>query len=571
VATFTHSLPIEAVQPTLLYALTATQNNGPGFGPVELVDWAQANGSAAGAVTALGNPKPANDETAVNGATPADGTTGGLDWFEDFHVVPRSFSFGNLLSDQSEALEVFSAYRREVKQWTAFTNNAGAGVALGGAPSLSASMDPLTGYQITLEVSTSGPPFVDSTIVFTFGAVSISVPIDLQRIALWGARPQQPFRERLAFLTDVQEPVDGSEVRISVRDYPRHAWEYQHLIAEGLEVQVLENLLFDLHSQNFGVPVWFEECALTAAATAGDISVTVSSTSYRDFRVGGAAVVYTSQSTFDVLELTAIGASSLTFSSPLINSYAVGASVFPLAVCRVPSQVTGARYPVNLQQLAIRFESVDNVADLADASAFATYNSKVLISENPMRGSTVRFAHQQRIERLDGLVGNVYQFSPWDRNKREHALTFRADGLQAVWELRGLLHALRGRATSFYVARSSSDFVVVANIASGLSTLDVSHVGYTQFVRSRQPKNAIRVTLADGTTIDRAITSSAEVSSTVERLTVSVAWSSTVAVADVARVEYIEEVRFATDTFLIEYARAGAIARMTAPVVTVFG
>ncbi len=43
----------------------------------------------------------------------SDAYSGFAEWFENFHVVPRSFDFGNILSTQTSPLEVFSGYRTE--------------------------------------------------------------------------------------------------------------------------------------------------------------------------------------------------------------------------------------------------------------------------------------------------------------------------------------------------------------------------------------------------------------------------------------------------------------------------
>ena len=39
--------------------------------------------------------------------------TPGIDWFEKFHVIPRAFDFGQVVSDQEEDVEVYSAYRED--------------------------------------------------------------------------------------------------------------------------------------------------------------------------------------------------------------------------------------------------------------------------------------------------------------------------------------------------------------------------------------------------------------------------------------------------------------------------
>lgn len=501
-------------------------------------------------------------------------SSGGFDFFEDFHVVPRAFDFGNLLSDQSTPIEVFSAYRRESMPWSTFTNNAGAGVELGGEPSLPVTVAALTSFQMTLDVSTAGDPFVDSTLVFFFsGTGTITVPIVIQRIVLWGLNPELPYSETLGFLTDIHPSKDGSEQRAALRKNPRQAWGYSYIIEEGSQAQILENMLFDFQSRNFGVPVWFEDAELTVAVIAGDTTITVNDTAWRDFHVDGRAVIFTDQGTFDVLEIDSLTSTSLTFSSPSLNSYVVGAKVYPLAVCRTTGLISGDRFPVGLQRAQLQFSNIANDINIGDLSAFSSYNGKLLLDNgNSMIAGNVRHSFRQDLVTVDGGVGLVLQDSTWDRHKRGNVFTLRAEGRQAIWEMRQMIHALRGRNLSFYVPRDSDDLTAAADLLSASNTIDVDNVGYAQFVRNRSPRNHIRINFVDGSTpVLRAVTASVNVSTAVDRLTVDTNWASTITVAEISRIDFVELVRLDTDKVRIDYDPSGHRARMVAPILGLFG
>lgn len=538
-----------------LQAYDAGAELGDGFGDFTAVDQKQAAGGGVG----YGQ----ENEQA----------SGGFDWFEDFHVVPRAFDFGNLLSDQSTAIEVFSAFRHDVKEWTSFTNNAGAGVELGSAPALPTNADPLSGFAMTLDVDAAGDPIVDSTLVFDFSGVgTITVPIEIQRIVLFGLEPELPFSEELEFVSTVNRSKDGTEKRASIRPLPRVAWDFEYLAEEGDEAQILENLLFDYQARSFGVPGWFFDSFLTTAATAGDTSVAVDSTAYRDYRVGGLAVVFTSQGVFDVVEITTIGATSLAFSSPLVGSYAVGTKVLPLSPSLVSPRVDQGRYPVGLQRLRLRFTAIDNSVDLADFSAFSTYKGRLLLDrDNSLRGATVPGSFVQAIVEQDGAAGLVYRETSVDRHRRGYQLILRAEGRQAVWEMRRMVYGLRGRAISFYVPRASDDLTPVADLLNASAALSVANVGYANFVRARAPKNEIRISFVDGSTpLLRTITDAATSTPAIDVLTVDTPWPSTITPAEISRIEYVEKVRLDTDRVRIEYDRSGVRARLIAPLVGVF-
>lgn len=495
-----------------------------------------------------------------------------FDWFEHFHVVPRSFDFGNLLSDQSVPIEVFSAFRSQAHTWTNFVNNAGVGVELVGLPTLPVTMFAQQGIQMTLDVSTSGDPFVDETLDFFFDVSTILVPIEIARVVLWGNRPEQEYTETLSFLTDVLRAKAGSEKRTSLRKNPRQFFDFDYFESEGTEKQTLENLLFDWQARTFGVPVWFDECFLTAAASIGALSITVDSTDLRDFRVGGLVCVFTSQGVFDVSEISAKTSTTISLVSPLLNAYAVGASVFPLRICEAPGTIEGGRYPWGLSTKAIRFRVNDNDSNLANLAPFSTFNGKLLLDRgNSVLSATARETFTIEIIDHDNATGVREIGSPWPSHKRGHLLSLRAEGRQAVWELRGLLHAIRGRQVSFYIVRDSDDLLPTANLISGSNVLTCANVGYAQFVRQRQPKNVLRINFASGAApLFRTVLSSSNPSASVDQLVLDANWPSTFTPAQISRIEYVEKVRFDTDDLRIEYRPQAQLAHLVAPIMAVF-
>lgn len=496
-----------------------------------------------------------------------DSSSALFDWFEDFHVLPRSIELGNVLTDQSVAIEVFSAFRRVAREWTSFVNNAGTGIELVGEPSLAIEVPPLTGYTMTLEVSATGDPFVESSIDFVFDVGTISIPITLQRLVVWTLVPEMPFAEIAGALTDVLETISGREQRIALRKNPRQSFQFRYLIDDGAERQRAENLLFAWQSRTFGVPVWTDDTELTSAATAGDLVLNVGDTSYRDFRVGGLVIVYEDEDSYDVGTIAAFDATTITVESGILSSYAAGVAVYPIGTFRLPQTVRGVRWPVNLSTLEVVFRSTANDVDRGDLTPFDSLNGKLFVTENVFASGTNGETFNKRAVIIDSETGIEVVSSPWEVHRRGTTLTLRAVGRQAIHELRGLVYALRGRQVSFYLARSTSDLIPVATLSSGSATLDVTNVGFSQFAQQIQPRNLIRITFVDGSTpLIREILSSSISSATVEQLTMTETWSTTIAADEIARIEFVEKVRLDDDDVSIEIDAIGRVARVSAPV-----
>jgi hypothetical protein len=573
-ATFAQAVDAEQLPVTFNGVLAGVVFNSGVFGPPTLQVIGEGDQATGVATLTKVNAKGAiNPQTWVG--QEFQQAASGFDFFESFHVIPRSFDFGNLLSAQSVPIEVYSAYRRDSHTWSTFLAvSPTSGLSLAGDPTLPSVVEPQFGHAMTLEVATVGDAFIDDTLDFTFSTMTIMVPIIVKRIVLWGIKPEMPYTEFLGFLTNVYNAISGKEKRESVRKNPRQGWGFDYIMEEGVEAQTLENLLFDFQSRTFGIPVWHDGSALTAAAAAGATTVTVDSTAFRDYRVGGLVVIFTSLSTFDVLEIGAGGITSttLTFIAPTVNAYAAGVEVYPLRTCLTTKQISGARWPVGLRRKQIKFTATDNDADLADLSAFSSYKSKLFLDNgNSMLQGTVAAGHFQEFVTVDGEVGLIEQSSTWDRNKNKGQFTLRASGRQAVWEMRQLVHSLKGRWISFYIPSDSDDLTANANLVSGSNTIDVDNVGYTQFVRDRQPKGDIRITFVDGSPpLLREITGSTSPTTTTDTLTVDSNWPSTITPAEIARIEYVEKVRLDTDDVRLEFDASGHRARLVSPIVSLF-
>lgn len=516
---------------------------------------------------------PSNNSKTLDNAVLGDRATPGAEtWWESFHVIPRDFDFGNLLSTQTEPIEVYSAFRRLDQDWTAFVNNAGAGVSITGIPAFPYTFVPQSNgaLTLTLVVSPSGQPVVDATLDFVFGTVpqTVPVPITLKRVVLFAVQPELPFTERLEWLTEVMPHVDGTEQRHSGRKNPRQLFEWDFILEDGPERAFFHNVIFDWQARIFGLPIWSEATRTDQLIAVDDLTVNVNSTAFADYRVGGLVLIFSSRNTFDVVELASFDATSLTLTSGVLNSYPVGTLVMPLRTGVARRQIQGSRFLSGDARLKMQFRVDDNDVDLADVSPFNSYNSKVLLDGcNSVRGQMSE-QFERDIVLFDHAIGIPEQTSPWDVGKRISQLALLGFEQQGLWELRGLLHALRGRQISFYVPSFTNDFTVDGDIAAGL-ILNVANVGYTQFVQNRQPRNLIRIIYNNGDPDDiRQIVSSSEVDATREALTLDIALAARPA-SEVEKIMYVEKVRFDSDSIQIRHELGERMWRVTSPIRTV--
>lgn len=500
----------------------------------------------------------------------------GNTFFERMHVIPRKFELGNVLSTQTVPVEIHNAFRRTPQSWTSFVNNAGDGITLIGQGTLPRTiLNQASISNLNLEVSTVGPPTVDTTLDFGFAVpVTLEIPISLRRVILFGVVPPElPYTEQLEFLTDIQVSKDGTEQRMALRQDPRQIFRFRFGVEEGDERTTIENLLFARQGATFGVPVWHESAALTSDIAVGTSVIPVDSTDFADFRDTGFIVIYQDRDNFDVATTTAKTSTSITVDVPTTNAYSAGTTVFPLRLAVMSQTSATQRYPVNLSFMTMEFRVIDNFpGDIQSAAAFNTYDGKVLIDNPNFVQGTTPEQWERRVFDFDPGNGRVFRstFTPQARHTSQR--TFWTSTRQGVWELRQLLHFLHGQQISFFAPIDSNDLTATSPLVSGVNTVEVENTSYSQTVESLSPRRDIRVSFNNGSApILRRITSAVEVSSAIERLTLDSTWPSNVPLDEIERIEFVEKQRFATDTFSIEYQLGGArAARMSAPVRTVF-
>ena len=479
--------------------------------------------------------------------------TPGFDWFERVHIIARDIAFGSILSQIQRAFEIYNAYRTQAIELQSLTNTVDAGVTVPDLPSLPESIESQSGLALTMQVSELGAPTFDGDLTWTFDVGAFPQGISGERLILWFFEPEEEVDEFLEWRTQVLQKRTNKEQRIEQREHPRQSFEIDYRLT-ARERQQARLRLMDWQGQSFGLAIWTEAVWSTAAASATD-TVNVWDTRYSDFRVGGLAVVLLDGDTFDVLEIASKTTTSITFTTNLQNSYPANVPVIPVHVSRMRSNNAGRRWRLNLEEISIGWAVVDNAVDLADASAYGSYSGRILISDcNFLPGGTAPEGFRFRVYDVDALTGIVDRSRLWERNLEDGQLGLVALTRQEKWQIRQLLHALRGRVVAFYLPTFADDLVVVDTLTATLNTMDVEHVGYNRFAQERDPARHLRITFTDGTSLEREVLSSSVVSDTVERLSLDGVWPSTKTASEVSRVEFYQLVRLAADRVRIQHA-----------------
>ncbi len=176
---------------------------------------------------------------------------------------------------------------------------------------------------------------------------------------------------------------------------------------------------------------------------------------------------------------------------------------------------------------------------------------------NKVGGATLVDSFNRNLQRIDNETAPIIQFTDWLSSHTASVKGFFGEGNQRIWEVRQLVHALRGSQLSFYLPTFYFDLIVVDDLASGSALMDIEHIDYTSYINGTEPNKSIWIELTDGTILTRQVESSIELDADTERLTVDVVWATTITPVEISRVSLLRLVRIANDQVRFEHQYVG--------------
>jgi len=415
-------------------------------------------------------------------------------WYEIGHLLPRvAQELGNIISQQAIAIDFYNADRFEGLTITSVTDNLGSGTTIAGVPATPFTIASQDSIVATVTVATVGDLNVNAS--YTFHADTgddYTFFITGTRIVIFPIRPETPMREHLVFETAILEADDGTEQRHALRKVPRGIFEMTIKDSRKLT----EILLFDRQSKVVAFPAWHEP-AFAQPITAADFTVTVNTTDYANFYVGGYAIVFKDEFTFDALRIDSMTSTTLTFDTPVSQSYVANTQVMPLLTAYFNHSVSATKAVYNDQTFNIRMNTFAEDNDIASAAAFSTYLGKPLLDDPNLITGALQEVFERKVVVLDNVTGLWEEYSNWDRTKRRSIKGFKTRTRQELWELRQFLHYLKGQQVSFYVPTFTKDLVPNQTLVNTTALFQMNHIGYNFNVRERDPKVFFRMLLKD--------------------------------------------------------------------------
>jgi len=368
---------------------------------------------------------------------------------------------------------------------------------------------------------------------------------------VWSFYPNwaSPVVERLEFSTDVLGSGTGVEQRRKLRDTPRRSFEFDLLLRGSARTY------FDLWNRKFGVsecwlPLWPDVTRLTAIAAPGS-TVLFADPSFRDFRPGeGAVLIGDDPFIYELVEISDVGADSVTVSAETERWWGKGARLLPARLAALTEQPVMQRRGDDISTTTVRLETTQpNVWD-AEYEISGFDGLPVLLSRpNEIKDMTVEFARLYAL--FDPGFGKRKLFDRAARSftTQEHA--WHLSGAQARSDFRSMVYALQGRLRPVWLPTFAADLKPFAPAVAGSNFLNVETTGLAA-TGLQAGREYIVVELSGGGFLFRRVNGVLSFGN-YERVSLNANWPVNLAIRDIRRISFMDVARLDQDSVQITH------------------
>lgn len=482
------------------------------------------------------------------------------DLYNRVYLSPSNIDVGNLTGTISRDIEIWNAFLVP-ETCTAFIAETLDGITFNAATGFV--LAPLGSRTIRATFLMDGPPIISGRLRMQFGALEVSVSFAGRRIVAWVWRPDAPMTETLEWLTEIIESRDGSEQRRRLRNAPRQGFDVQVTAPESV-AQVMDTAVYGWQARSWAMPMWAEQAVVATPLAAGATSVAVDATA-SDYRAGGLAMLWQSETVNEVLQVQAVAAGLVTFALPTTVAFTARTVLMPVRTARMTGPARRDDNAAGHAKFSASFIVTDN-ADLPGAAAPVQYAGyDVLLDALYTQGGVVRRDIDRPVEAIDFGKGIWTVDSPRDYSTAAYEMRWRLRNGAASWALRGWLHRRAGRLLPFWMPTWRGDLQLLATVGPNDATIRVADTGYARLLQGAPVRAHLMVELTDGTRLYRAVQAAATGSAGEELLTLATPFGREVAPAAVRRICWLVLCRLNADRISVEWRRAG-VAWAVAPV-----
>lgn len=469
-----------------------------------------------------------------------------LHWYNRIHIQYSLLNLGNVVGDQEVEFWVLNTYFVPVTLEN-LTGSGIEGLTLVQPAVPPYDFAPFEEKTYALLVSTVGPPELQATYEFDFGAQGLlTLQVIGTRVIGWHWEPNwaEPVKERLQWLTDVQESFDGSGQFMQLREYPRQEWEFLVDLSKR-RARTAETTLYGWNGRVWAVPVWPDIEILTFPLSEGTEIIEIPTTT-KQYRNGGMVMLISENNdSYETAEIEFVNSNSLELVRPLANAWPTGTRVYPVSFCRMAGQVF-SRFTEEDSYGTVTFRSTFGIP--YSSLSEATYRSYPVLTVPPQWNTDPTVGFQDKITVFDNPVGESY----YDRESNIPRVFYSWNWTELtraeIDVLRKFVYSRRGRARAVWIPTNAADLVMKATTGSSSLAIDVEHSNLVKFLtEDSTARRDIRIELKNGSIFYRRITEFNSVDATTENISIDSSLGVLVNPQDVHRISWLTLVHLDND------------------------
>ena len=474
------------------------------------------------------------------------------DYYNRIHISPRQLDLGNLVSAQSLPVYLWNAYL-QARTLTSI-DGADDGLLVSGQPTPPMLFPALAERIWNVTVTPDGQPVLDTELAWLFdNGRRATIRLTANRIISWAFAPDwgDGIRERLSASTDILQSESAASQRRQLRLAPRREFTGAMYVA-GRERQLLDLALFGWSDRIWSLPIW-PDIQLLQVGLDAEADFIPCHTQHLDFRAGGLAMLRgESAFTSETVEILDVLSSGLQLKRKTQQTWPVGSRLYPARAAQLLDEPSLSKLSDELIEAEVQFLVVES-CDWPEWLPTTLYRGRPVWDRRPDDTDTLTHSAQRVRSTLDS---GFAQPLITDTARRPLQLLGQRHldlGREARALVRSFIYGMRGRQKVVWVPSHMDDLTVVATLSAVATVMDVENIGYSRFSNGKPGRRDIRIELIDGAVFMRRIIGSVELDNQVERLGLDSSLGIEVQPHQVARISWMNLMRFESDVQEIEH------------------
>jgi len=299
----------------------------------------------------------------------------------------------------------------------------------------------------------------------------------IPNLPVWTIRPNWAggILERLEWLTDILPSTSGVEQRRAARPTPRRFVEIT-VHPTNAERTFLDLILHSMGGETWLFPLWFDKGRLSATAASGQKRIAFDNT-FREFTVGGLALLYRDTFTYEVVEISAQDDTGINVVSNLGSAWGKGAAIYPLrrAISGADTSLGALTSRVGESVLLFQINEANPYPEIAPNALLHLGTPVMTIAPN--RKATITTDHTRMIDKRDGTTGLVELTDNTGRSFSAQAHNWMIVGREAQSAFRSMLYWMRGRQRAVWLPTYNDDVTLSRPAVVGAVNLDINKIG----------------------------------------------------------------------------------------------